>query len=528
MSMQKLNSNIQSVTVFPRQALVGRQAKVQLEPGLQKLFFAALPPAMDGDSVQVEGDKRLLLHDVKTEMKQLEASQHPHLEKLKGFEQDLTQKQKAMLTRQKRLHQEKEFVEGLGKRITTATEQSHDAEWSPENWRKLLDFYASQLERLDQEILKLDKELHGITEELDKIRRQIQALGTKPKWEWQVEVQVEVPIAGEYDLSLSYLIGNASWEPVYDLRVDSDQQQVELFYKANVRQNTGEDWPDVQLVLSTARPSRGANPPEARPQFVAPYAPPPALRSRAQAISVEGLADAMPAMEPEVVAMSAPAPQMKKRQVKVEEQAISASFQLESRYSLLSDNQSQQFSLAQFELKAQFEYLVIPYLQTLAYLQAEMTNDSSFTLLPGEGRVFLDGQFVAKNRLNTIAPGETFEQTLGIDEGIKIEHELRQKHRVSKGLMSKRDKQRFIYRMQLSNLKKRAVQIQLQDRYPLSQDEQIKVELIQPAYKADTEALQQTDQHILTWKFAMQAAEEKEIWLEYTVSYPEGMRVVGV
>ncbi len=530
--MQILNSSILAVTVYPQQAQVSRQAKTSLQPGMQTVVFKGLSPHLDSNSVQVSGDTSLLLHDIKTEKIQLQQVAHTHQETLKAREKELQQKKRAMELRQTRFQKEQALLEGLGRRITTATEDSQAAEWDPANWQKLLEFYAEQLERLDLDLLKLEKELQSLNEELDQLKRTLQGLGGSTRSEWQVSVQVEVETEGEYELGLSYLVHQASWKPLYDLRVNSEEQTVGLAYKARIHQNTGEDWKEVALSLSTSRPSIGGNPPEIKPQYIQPYEPPRPVTRSWDGPEEADMAIAQPMAEsqaPPLKKRSAPAPtKMRERTVEVEEQLIAARFHLEGAYTVASDNQGQQVSLGQFGLSAKFVYLSVPRLQQTAFLQAEMTNDSPFTLLPGQGSVFLDGHFVALTRLESVAIGETFTQGLGIDEAIKVEHALHQRFRKSQGLMSKRDRQTYRYRLQFVNHKKRSVQIEIQDRYPFSQDEQIKVELIEPAYKGETESLARTDQHILKWQLELNPGAEKELWLEYAVSFPEGMRVDGL
>jgi uncharacterized protein (TIGR02231 family) len=60
---------------------------------------------------------------------------------------------------------------------------------------------------------------------------------------------------------LSYVVSGASWEPSYDIRIQTKAQTAQLFYYATVVNQTAEDWRDVHLTLSTAKPSLSARPP---------------------------------------------------------------------------------------------------------------------------------------------------------------------------------------------------------------------------------------------------------------------------
>lgn len=50
------------------------------------------------------------------------------------------------------------------------------------------------------------------------------------------------------------MVHHASWEPAYDVRVDSASQSLSLVYYGAVRQSTGEDWANCRVSLSTAKP----------------------------------------------------------------------------------------------------------------------------------------------------------------------------------------------------------------------------------------------------------------------------------
>src|SRR5205085_12519788 len=70
------------------------------------------------------------------------------------------------------------------------------------------------------------------------------------------------------EVNLSYFARNASWKPSYDLRAKDIKGQVSLLYKASVTQNTGENWENVHVMLSTGNPTLGGNKPELVPWYL--------------------------------------------------------------------------------------------------------------------------------------------------------------------------------------------------------------------------------------------------------------------
>src|SRR6202041_3471156 len=106
-------------------------------------------------------------------------------------------------------------------------------------------------------------------------------LGTaKPKKVAFVEVAVDVEAraATEAEIDLTYHVSGASWRPLYDLMLDGERLNVS--YLAEITQQTGEDWPEVALVLSTTRPGQSQTLPELSPWYVGRPQPPRAPKAR--------------------------------------------------------------------------------------------------------------------------------------------------------------------------------------------------------------------------------------------------------
>ena len=96
-------------------------------------------------------------------------------------------------------------------------------------------------------------------EDLGKVKlqlAQVQGKKTRPTSEVVVEVSANAPVSAT--LTLKYMVQSAGWSPTYDIRVADITKPMELTYKAQVYQSTGEDWDKVQLALSSGEPNRDA------------------------------------------------------------------------------------------------------------------------------------------------------------------------------------------------------------------------------------------------------------------------------
>ena len=136
--------------------------------------------------------------------------------------------------------------------------------------------------KLENEALDLQKARKGHDRHLQQLTKELEQLrGSRPRERYVAVVEVEMQQAGELSVELSYVVSNAEWKPIYDLRLVEEESgsQCEVTYLAQVAQVTGESWEGVQLALSTARPASSRTLPELQPWYVRPPAPMPGSRA---------------------------------------------------------------------------------------------------------------------------------------------------------------------------------------------------------------------------------------------------------
>ncbi|MEZ4850367.1 MAG: mucoidy inhibitor MuiA family protein [Bacteroidia bacterium] len=434
----------------------------------------------------------------------------------------------------KRLKSQRAFVDAIQGRITAPIESASSNELSPESWQNMLNFQIQQWERIDLEIQKMEGEQNEAQKSLNLLQRQIkQLMGGSSKTVKVVEADLELEEAGELELYLSYLVGNASWEPLYDFRVNTEREDMLVIYQALVRQSTGEDWTDVKLSLSTAKPHIYGKPPEIHPHFLRKFVPHPPVAPRVMAkksARVGGIMMASAAPEPEMDMEEA---MMSEQSFKpasvVKEQATSVIFELSEPMNVAGNFEPEQVQIFQTQLSTSFTHETVPSLTPYAFLRAEITNDSPYPLLAGRANIYMDGHYVSQTHLKFIAPGQAFKIHLGVDETVKVEHKVVSHFHKTEGFIGpKKDKEIFKFLITITNRKKIPVSMEVKDRYPFTQDNDIKVELVEPVYKEDTDALKKDEQNLLTFSQKVNAGEKWEIPIEYQVVYPKDITVEGL
>ncbi len=309
------------------------------------------------------------------------------------------------------------------------------------------------------------------------------------------------------------MVTNAGWQPQYDLRLDSSSGRIELEFYASLRQSTGEDWKDVSLEVSTARPFYRPLP-ELKPWYVDIYKERPPVFYKSLEIR-KGMAEALP--EESV-------PELEEAEIK--EEAASFSFIVPQRIEVLSDNQQRRvFLTSASPLKTDLHYSAIPKLSGFAYLTGEFINPFSFSLRKGKVNVFMDGRLSSTIELQKdFAPQENMKVSLGMDENVKIERRLVKRFTEYGGLLSKNMRVNYEYEINVTNGRARDIDINIKDHIPVSRNEQIKVNVEAPSRdEADI-----SEEGIINWNLKLRPAEKRVLKIRFSVEYPEKLRIEGL
>ena len=202
----------------------------------------------------------------------------------------------------------------------------------------------------------------------------------------------------------------------------------------------------------------------------------------------------------------------------------SSSFTITSKQSIPSDNQSHKVGISLENLPIEFAYDIIPKSVQAAYLTGKGKNAKEYPLLAGETNVFLDNSFVATIPLKTIMPNDSFAINLGVDEAIRVERKLVSRFTEQVGTFSTKIRTTYEFEFKIENHKKYDVEVKLYDQIPVSRNEKIVVEQIEPNPKT---MLPDAD-GILMWKLTLPANEKRSFKLKFSVERPPNVTAYGI
>ena len=247
-------SDVENVTVFMQGAQVFRTASVSLPVGKSVLRIERLDPALNPESIQFNAGDALTVLSVSHNRNYLEpkivSEESARIENIIKIKSDSVRWEESMI----RVFDHEEAMLLANQSIGGS---ANGVEL--ERLESATNFFRERLMEIARGKLAHRERIELLNKEIQALRQQLQAFiaERQPVFVSELFVTVQAPSAGRYDLTLNYLTRSASWRPLYDLRVTDIDSPLDLQYKAEIEQFTGEDWEDAQLVLSTADPTRG-------------------------------------------------------------------------------------------------------------------------------------------------------------------------------------------------------------------------------------------------------------------------------
>jgi len=356
--------------------------------------------------------------------------------------------------------------------------------------KQAVEFYTLKVTEINKKILALNKRKNekierrkGMDERLVNLRNYqngngltIKNVGPTPR----VIITISSTEAVIGKLNLSYFVSNAGWTPFYDLRSEALTGKINLTYKAQVYQNTGLDWNDVKLSISTNNPYANKTKPELQPWYIdyntyrveeqqkkrnLDIARPAAVNSEAFNMGYTFSSNAFQEKD----ALTA------NQFTTVVQQLIAAEFKIDLPYTIKSNNEQHMVLIKQTDLDTKFKYYCVPKMDKGVFLVAQMTKLDELQLVPARANIYFDGSYIGETYIDPTSMDDTLNLSLGKDPSIVVKRTLLKKDTKDKVIAEKRERS-FAYSIEVKNLKSIPIEIVIQDQIPITQNADITIE----------------------------------------------------
>ncbi len=534
-----VSSNINDVTVFLQGAQIKRKAKVYVEQGITKVIVNDVSQYFDKNNIQVKGTGNFIILDVSHRMhypvpeKPVNTTEIPEkiLREIKNIEDSISDsswKLKKLRSQLSVYKSEKQIL------LNSGVIKGQDQNDSIPLLKDALDYYRIKLIEinkltlaLDQKIEKEDKLMNKMNTRLNELRNwQNSAHKPVPNASpvQQIVVTVSADQAASGTLTVSYMTQQAGWSPSYDLRADNVSAPVKITYKAKVFQNTGKDWDEVNVTLSTINPNRANVKPTLAPWYINYYQPiQPVGGGAYNNYYGNGVVNAPRAAEKMTLSKEVNEDDVAQHLdnfTKMQSNMTMVEFKLKIKHSIPADGQEHLMAVASKSIPSTFEYFAAPKVEREAFLIAKLTDWEDLNLLPAVANIFYDGTYVGQTRISPSSIRDTMELALGRDARVLVQRKrIDFEEKIKKVAGEKIATMK--YQIIAKNLNVTSLKLNILDQIPLSVNEEIKVDLIDKGGAEYNE-----DKGMLKWVFDLGAKTPKKLYYEYSVKYDKDKQIV--
>lgn len=512
-AQKAVNSSIEEVTVYKRQASISRSATTNLKQGKNEIVLTGISTQINPASLQVKftGNNNILLA-AKYERNYLIAQ--PENATITALKKQLEELDDSKRWNDVQLKSLAGMLAILDKNQDLGV---NSASFTPAQVAALANNYKTKYLDIQKELFGLQKKAKTIDEKYQKINKQLQEVnGEYNRPSGSIVLKIDTQVAGNLNLTVKYLVNNAGWNPLYDLRSEGITKDVKLAYKANVYQYTGQDWNNVTMAISTGNPSQNNNRPILSPLYASIYNPVYYEMDKVAEVEAAPAASNMYSKRKKEVTQVA-----YEYKAQVVQNQLSVVFNLQDKQTVLSDGKDQALAIKQYQLKTTYSYHTVPKLDKGAFLIAKISDWSKYNLVAGNATIFFEGAYVGKTYINPQVTSDELLISMGRDNGIVVEREPIKAYKEAKFIGSNK-KETIAYKIIIKNKKNTAIDIEILDQIPVSQDKAIEIVLEEKSGAAYTK-----ENGKLLWTLNLQPRQSKEVTFRYTIKYPKKAQVQG-
>ncbi|MFY8090102.1 MAG: DUF4139 domain-containing protein [Chitinophagaceae bacterium] len=525
----QVNAALQHANVyFGNGVELSHTATAFVKKGFQEVVFSNVSIYLTSNTIQISASENITILSYKHNNKvETNTTTHP----LIPIVQDSI---KLMSKQLKLIQQDYALQEELLKKCVLLVEgynSNTNKNINAPEIMKLVDFYTNKIQQYKLSMNVSANKIQDISELINFLNQRIYDLSnqgnkTTSKTTGQLIVQIMAQKAEDAKFDISYYAPNAGWTPSYEMRVKSVDNSFKLGYKALIFQSTGLDWKQIPLTLSTSNPNQTNTTPLLQAWYLQQYVP--QLYGNIQTAKRQALMNSVQTLN-EVVVTGYNSKEFnindeKSKDVsnylKVNESQLYTSFDIDLPYDIPSDGTGYSVNIKEEDIKATYKHYAVPKLDKDAFLMAEISDWENLDLLPGQANIIMDGKYIGKSFIDPNSTVDTLNINLGRDKRVSIKR-VTIKNTEKVKIKGDNKTESFSYEIVVKNNKKQPINLLLKDQFPLSNDKEIEVALVN-----DGEAEINTEIGVLNWKLTIPAGESKSKQFGYTVKYPK-TKIIG-
>ena len=543
-AQKSVKADADKVTIYYDGALVEKSAKVSLKAGDNTFILKANSPFLWKNSIQFEANDNFMITDF-TPVFAPSAEYYSYEDKLPAKErQRYLQIKDSIGHLTKRLEELKTYKAVLQKQADALTSmkvisQSQTVESLPKI-KESLDYYRMKMMEITKEKMSTDEKITFHTDLLDRQKHLLAVF----QIEYPAKQSNQSSIRGYYirvnvyaerdipsiDLKYSYICSGTRWYPSYDVKLYSDKDDVRFILKANLINDSYEDWKDVILTFSCESVNDNRFIEQTYPYYISNTAikPPAAKRSRSmEAKAVEVLEYEIPplsenedngdALALSVDAIAAPIGGITDYTTSANS-LFGKEYTVVRKYSIRSESTTKTIALQTNDTKVDYNYVIRPKNDLRAYLQAGITSWQEAELVDADANVYFDNKYSTQTYVNpSTTQSDTMHLQLGADKRINVSRKVNKSTPSKTSFVGKGVETIVEVTIQVKNNNLKDINAEIEDRLPITRDPEIKIQAL------DLQGAEYEEESgKLHWNLHLKAGEMQTLKVKYSVRYPKG------
>lgn len=502
--------------IYIDRAEVVRRGKVDLKPGANKLIIRGLSPKLLDNSLRASFPT-----SNKVNIVSIHSYRQPNINFQKKEYRQLYEQRKQLETDKKQLLAKIEILKIEKKQVdrfqslsarSIAEQIAYIQETPPvENWQKTMLDFRENFRRIERKMTSYENQVVEIERQIkesDKKLEIIRSQSEKDSRHTEINIYLTGKQTGHYDLQISYLIKGCSWKPAYQLYLSKRNASIQ--YLAEIQQESGEDWHNVQISLSTSSPNENRY----RPRLNATE-----LRLLQKKTKSSFFSYKTKAQMAEKEAYSRKIDRKPQGTGSIESLGSALIFHAKGRVNLNSKKELHKILISNFSSKMKSGYLCVPAQKLSVYRYGILKNETLFPLLPGIASLFRNSGYIGQIKMNYISPAEKFKISLGIENNIRIRYRTEDKS-FQQGIIDKDKVKDQSVEIGLENFSTRNRKIEVYESIPVSDTSEVKIRLNRKKTTAGFQE-QRDNSGILKWEINLAAGKKTAININYQIQTPK-------
>ena len=524
------NGKISKVKVYIEQAKLEKTTTFPLKQGNNEIILSGNSPYMQPQSLQFTSLNDFIITDFTPFIQYVQPKQQAEdrlsfenkrqLKVLRDSLDGLNLKNSDSYTLVSILNKEKNVLENMK---VMSQPQTID---SIPKIKDGLSYYRDKMLEVTKMLQKENTIITKRTKSISEVTNQINLIlqgelnNSNPRNEYYIRLNIYSEKAiPQCKLSYSYNVTGVSWQPYYDIKFTKPSEPVAFVLKAQLTQQTGEDWNDVTLIFSTEQPNNRRTLGELYPYYLRENQPIAYKANRGKVSLSDESVDAMSV--PEDFAPMAASAKMANgtgysKMTVSQLTMLGKEYEVGMKHTILSDGKEKTIALETKTTKSDYKHYSIPKIDKSVYISALLPDWESLELMDATGKIYLEDSYINDTYINSNSTSDTLSLSIGADKRVAIDRKVTKSKPEKVGLLSSLSETIVTITISIKNNNQTNIDLNLVDQIPLSNTENI---TITAGDIAKAEYDQKTGK--LIWNLTFTPLEAKTIIFTYTVRHPK-------